>query len=67
MARMNDKQNDYRINLNSVGAPVSVEVTCCGRHIGEMRLKEGEERKCSQCQAVHTVSMGHNHFHIRRR
>lgn len=63
---MNGQKYDYRINLNASGVPVSVEITCCGRHIGEVRLKDGEERRCAQCQVVHTVALGHNHFHIRR-
>jgi hypothetical protein len=40
-------------------------VTCCGRHIGEVRFKDGENKKCPYCGTLHSVKLQHNHFHIR--
>ncbi|MDD3895111.1 MAG: hypothetical protein PHU36_08870 [Syntrophomonadaceae bacterium] len=59
------KINDYRVNFHSSGKIISVEVTCCGRHIGEMRFKDGENKKCPYCGTVHSLKLQHNHFHIR--
>ncbi|MCL6558605.1 MAG: hypothetical protein K6U74_07335 [Firmicutes bacterium] len=57
--------NDYRINILNNGSIISVEVTCCGKHIGEMRFKDGENKKCPFCGTVHSIMIQHNHFHIR--
>ena len=57
--------SDYRVNILSDGKIISVEVTCCGRHIGEMRFKNGESRLCPYCGTTHTLIIQHNHFHIR--
>ncbi|MFZ3132352.1 MAG: hypothetical protein WA125_14975 [Desulfosporosinus sp.] len=62
----NDKINDYRVNLHSSGKIMSIEVTCCGKHIGEMRFKEGENKTCSVCGTLHGLKLQHNHFHIRQ-
>ena len=59
------KINDYRVNFTSSGKIISVEVTCCGRHIGEVRFKDGENKKCPYCGTVHSLKLQHNHFHIR--
>lgn len=57
--------NDYRVNVLANGEIISVEVTCCNNHIGEMRYKDGESKKCPQCGTVHQMIIQHNHFHIR--
>lgn len=57
--------SDYRVNVLNNGTIISVEVTCCGKHIGEMRFKDGENKKCPSCGTVHSVKIQHNHFHIR--
>ncbi len=57
--------SDYRVNVLSDGNIISVEVTCCGKHIGEMRFKNGEGKTCPVCGTTHTVIIQHNHFHIR--
>ncbi|NLJ76497.1 MAG: hypothetical protein GX325_04455 [Peptococcaceae bacterium] len=66
MDRLNkDKINDYRVNFNNKNRIISVEVTCCGRHIGEIRFKDGESKKCPFCGTLHSIKIQHNHFHIR--
>jgi len=57
--------SDYRVNVLNNGTIISVEVTCCSRHIGEMRFKDGENKKCPLCGTVHQIVIQHNHFHIR--
>jgi len=57
--------SDYRVNVLSDGTVISVEVTCCGKHIGEIRFKNGESKKCPVCDTVHSIIIQHNHFHIR--
>lgn len=57
--------SDYRVNTLNNGAIISIEVTCCGKHIGEMRFKDGENKKCPLCGTEHSVKIQHNHFHIR--
>jgi len=57
--------SDYRVNVLNNGNIISVEVTCCSRHIGEMRFKDGESKKCPHCGTVHLMIIQHNHFHIR--
>jgi hypothetical protein len=59
------KINDYRVNFNSSGKIISIEVTCCGSHIGEIRFKDGENKKCPHCGTLHSLKLQHNHFHIR--
>lgn len=58
-------ESDYRVNTLSNGTIISVEITCCHRHIGEMHYKDGEMRKCPYCGNVHQLIVQHNHFHIR--
>jgi len=66
MDRLTKKyKTDYRVNSLSNGVIISVEVTCCNRHIGEMHYKDGESRKCPLCGMVHQLIVQHNHFHIR--
>nr|WP_092334901.1 hypothetical protein [Desulfosporosinus hippei] len=60
------KINDYRVNFHNNGKIISVEVTCCGGHIGEMRFKDGEHKQCLACGTLHTLKLQHNHFHIRQ-
>ena len=60
-----DHLKDYRVNFLSDNSIISIEVTCCGRHIGEIRFQDGEKIKCPQCGVVHKVILQHNHFHIR--
>lgn len=57
--------SDYRVNVLNNGTIISIEVTCCGKHIGEMRFKDGEIKKCPFCGTAHSVMIQHNHFHIR--
>lgn len=57
--------SDYRVNVLNNGTIISIEITCCGKHIGEMRFKDGENKKCPFCGTVHSVMIQHNHFHIR--
>lgn len=59
------KVNDYRVNFNINSKIISIEVTCCGRHIGEIRFKDGESKKCPLCGTTHSIKIQHNHFHIR--
>ncbi|HOV80515.1 MAG TPA: hypothetical protein PK728_10525 [Bacillota bacterium] len=59
------RTSDYRVNILNNGTIISVEITCCGKHIGEMRFKDGESKKCPLCGAAHSVIIQHNHFHIR--
>lgn len=60
------KINDYRVNFHDSGKIISIEVTCCGRHIKEMHFKDGENTKCTVCGTLHTLKLQHNHFHIRQ-
>lgn len=60
-----DYANDYRVNFLINGTIISVEVKCCGRHIGEIRFKDGEAKKCPYCGTEHVLKLQHNHFHIR--
>jgi len=57
--------SDYRVNILNNGTIISIEITCCGKHIGEMRFKDSESIKCPFCGTVHSVTIQHNHFHIR--
>ncbi len=61
-----DKWLDYRVNFFENNKMLSVEITCCGKRIGEIRFKDGESRKCPDCGAVHTLRIQHNHFHLSR-
>lgn len=63
--RNRGKVNDYRVNFHNSGKIISIEVTCCGRHIGEIRFKDGESKNCPFCGTSHTIKIQHNHFHIR--
>lgn len=62
----NDKKMDYRVNFREDGKVLSVEITCCGKHIGEVRFQDGESKSCPDCGSVHTVKIQHNHFHLTR-
>lgn len=57
--------NDYRVNFLNNNTIISIEITCCGKHIGEMRFQDGERKTCPLCGTVHSVTIQHNHFHIR--
>lgn len=57
-------QPDYRVNLNQEGEILSIEIKCCGRHIGEMRYKNNQNVKCPVCGAIHTLRVQYNHFHL---
>jgi|BarGraNGADG00212_2_1021979.scaffolds.fasta_scaffold50485_2 hypothetical protein len=59
------KHNDYRINFNNNGKIISIEVTCCSKHIGEIRFQDGESKVCPVCHTMHSLKLQHNHFHIR--
>ena len=61
---MGHKKMDYRVNFRENGQIISVEITCCEKHIGEIRYKNGESKQCPECGAMHTVRIQHNHFHI---
>lgn len=63
--RNRGKVNDYRVNFHNSGKIISIEVTCCGRHIGEIRFEDGESKNCPSCGTSHTIKIQHNHFHIR--
>ncbi|MDD3654677.1 MAG: hypothetical protein PHO01_10915 [Desulfotomaculaceae bacterium] len=57
--------SDYRVNFLNNGMIISVEIKCCGRHIGEVRFEDGVTKKCPHCGTVHLLKIQHNHFHIR--
>jgi len=57
--------SDYRVNILNNGKIISVEVTCCGKHIGEIRFKDGESKSCPSCGTIHSIKIQHNHFQIR--
>lgn len=59
----NNAQTDYRVNTKD-NNNISVEVKCCGQHIGEMRFKDGQSKICPQCGLRHQLRIEHNHFHI---
>lgn len=63
---MADKKLDYRVNTREGGEIISVEITCCGKHIGEIRFKDGESKRCPDCGEIHAIKIQHNHFHISR-
>ncbi len=58
-----NRQADYRVNTRD-NTNISVEIKCCGQHIGEIRFKDGEEKKCPRCGRRHRLRIGHNHFHL---
>lgn len=57
-------KTDCRFNLKEDGKTLSVEIKCCGSHIGEMRFNEGESRSCPICNTTYSLRMGYNHFHL---
>ncbi len=57
---------DYRVNQLSDGKLISVEVTCCGKHVGEVRFEDGASLTCPECNTNHTLKIQHNHFHIKQ-
>ena len=48
---------DYRFNYKEPGKIISVEVKCCGQHIGEMRFQDGEEKTCPTCGMKYSLRM----------
>jgi len=65
--KMSVKKNlDYRVNFREDGKLLSVEITCCGKHIGEVRFQDGQTKTCPECGAIHAVKIQHNHFHLSR-
>ncbi|MCL6480078.1 MAG: hypothetical protein K6T65_17065 [Peptococcaceae bacterium] len=56
-------QVDYRVNTRD-DHNISIEIKCCGQHIGEIRFKDGESRRCPRCRVKHQLRIEHNHFHI---
>ncbi len=56
---------DYRVNILKSGKIISIEITCCGKHIGEIRFLDGESKTCPFCGTSHSIRVQHNHFHIR--
>ena len=60
------KNKDYRINQLGNGQIISIEIKCCGKHIGEIRFMDGEARTCTNCGLVHSLKIHHNHFHLSR-
>jgi hypothetical protein len=58
-----NRQTDYRVNFAN-GSNVSVEIKCCGQHIGEIKFKDGEEKKCPACGKKHQLRIDYNHFHM---
>lgn len=59
----NNCQTDYRVNTRD-NANMSIEIKCCGQHIGEVRFKDGETKKCPRCGLTHHLRIQHNHFHL---
>jgi hypothetical protein len=57
---------DYRFNFKENAKIISVEIKCCGQHIGEIRFKDGEEKTCPICGMRHELRMDYNHFHLTR-
>ncbi|NHM27393.1 hypothetical protein G7K71_10430 [Desulfofundulus sp. TPOSR] len=57
---------DYRVNHLPDGRMISVEVTCCGRHIGEVRFVDEQSLNCPRCGSRHVLRIQHNHFHLRQ-
>ncbi|SFF99782.1 hypothetical protein SAMN05660649_00407 [Desulfotomaculum arcticum] len=61
-----NKEADYRVNFRENGKILSVEITCCGKHIGEIRFEDGQTKVCPECGVTHSVKIQHNHFHLSR-
>jgi len=59
----NSINNDYRVNTKDNGN-ISVEIKCCGRHIGEIRFMDGQFKVCPVCGTKHQLRIEHNHFHL---
>ena len=59
----NNFKANYRINTKN-NSNISVEIKCCGQHIGEIRFKDGESKECPRCGIKHFLRIDHNHFHI---
>ncbi|MFZ5597506.1 MAG: hypothetical protein ACOY31_10910 [Bacillota bacterium] len=58
-------QADYRVNTQN-NCNVSIEIKCCGQHIGEIRFSDGQWKDCPVCGIKHKLRIEHNHFHITR-
>ncbi|AEG61007.1 hypothetical protein [Desulforamulus ruminis] len=56
----------YRVNQRNDGSLIGIEVICCGKHLGEVRYKDGEVISCPVCRVKHKVKIHHNHFHLER-
>lgn len=56
-------RSDYRVNTKDSNH-ISIEIKCCGQHIGEIRFKDGECKNCPLCGLKHQLRIEHNHFHI---
>ncbi|HPZ42862.1 MAG TPA: hypothetical protein PL078_02555 [Bacillota bacterium] len=65
MHQVKNYKTDYRVNVINNSKIISIEITCCGKHIGEIRFKDGETKKCPLCNTIHLLRIQHNHFHIR--
>ncbi len=57
---------DYRVNQLGDGRLISVEVTCCGKHVGEIRFQDNASITCPECNTVHLLRVQHNHFHLKQ-
>lgn len=55
---------DYRVNFNQNGLVISIEVTCCKRHAGELRYQDEQNITCPVCGTKHLLRLQHNHFHL---
>lgn len=54
---------DYRVNTKD-NNNISIEIKCCGQHLGEIRFKDGQSKDCTLCGMRHQLRIEHNHFHI---
>ena len=60
---LDNRQIDYRVNAKD-NSNISVEIKCCGQYIGEVRFKNGEEKRCPHCGKRHALRIDHNHYHL---
>ncbi len=63
MDRINNAHIDYRVNTKE-NSNISIEIKCCGQHVGEIRFKDGQFKECALCGMRHQLRIEHNHFHI---
>ncbi|MGQ9557514.1 MAG: hypothetical protein ACUVTU_06135 [Desulfurispora sp.] len=65
MPALNSKPDqDYRFNFAEGNRIISMEIKCCGQHIGELRFRDGESCTCPVCRSQHKLRMDYNHFHV---